>query len=635
MTFNYTCSYWQIFWAYLSGVLSGISSGIYSDISSGILSGISSGILFGIPSGILSGISSGILSGISSGILSGISSGILSGISHGILSGISSDILSDISSDILSGISSDILSDILSGILSGISSDILSGHLFSHSSRWGPAVPTAIWKSRLRSGSAHCDLEGPAVPTGIWSSRWRSGSAHWNLELAVEVRLCPLGSGLRGGGGGWGGGGWGGGGGDGGGGGGGGRRTALIKSNNPHLAGGEWISGSMNEPMNNNDSMNEQMNELNDGWIIGWMDGRVDGWMSEWPVCFCWATSLLSDVFAEAPLLSAASCLNSLLSVLLLLWASSQLALLQLLQPNSSLCAAVTMRYSLATSRCNPAKNKSSTMVTNYLSHCCYNAFSNLSCNPACQERRSIIHAFLRASVPMRFCHNWLQARKAGAPHQIDQRTRKADNGDGFALLRSTDLIFQKRAAHANIFTFGSANRALATVLCTFCRGPQLRKQRPYFGDPRSRITRKKNKVSHPRVFSPVNSHASELLHFQTTWWWHDDVVNMMVDMLTTTTVRSPEVFKLTSLWQPVDFPLLTTKGFVHLHWITLTCQWNSWGSGTSKISRIPWLIMIFPVNMAMHWGQLWTPTCTCRAAERACPVDCPCHRQCCCLGVP
>jgi len=30
------------------------------------------------------------------------------------------------------------------------------------------------------------------VPTGIWSSRWRSGSAHWDLELAVEVRLCPL-----------------------------------------------------------------------------------------------------------------------------------------------------------------------------------------------------------------------------------------------------------------------------------------------------------------------------------------------------------------------------------------------------------------------------------------------------------
>ena len=38
------------------------------------------------------------------------------------------------------------------------------------------------------------------MPTGIWSSRLTSGSAHWNLELAVEVRQCPLGSGARGGG---------------------------------------------------------------------------------------------------------------------------------------------------------------------------------------------------------------------------------------------------------------------------------------------------------------------------------------------------------------------------------------------------------------------------------------------------
>ena len=50
------------------------------------------------------------------------------------------------------------------------------------------------------------------MPTGIWSSRLRSGSAHCDLEVAVEVRqcpvevrLCPLGSGLRGGGGGGGG----------------------------------------------------------------------------------------------------------------------------------------------------------------------------------------------------------------------------------------------------------------------------------------------------------------------------------------------------------------------------------------------------------------------------------------------
>ena len=65
-------------------------------------------------------------------------------------------------------------------------------------------MPIAIWKSRLRSGSAHCNLEvavevrqcplgsgarggGPAVPTGIWSSRWRSGSAHWDLDCEEEA----------------------------------------------------------------------------------------------------------------------------------------------------------------------------------------------------------------------------------------------------------------------------------------------------------------------------------------------------------------------------------------------------------------------------------------------------------------
>ena len=39
---------------------------------------------------------------------------------------------------------------------------------------------------------------GPAVPTEIWSSQLRSGSAHWDLEFAVEVRQCALSSGARG-----------------------------------------------------------------------------------------------------------------------------------------------------------------------------------------------------------------------------------------------------------------------------------------------------------------------------------------------------------------------------------------------------------------------------------------------------
>ena len=193
------------------------------------LTGKSSGILSDISSGILSGISSGILSGISSGILSDISSGILSGI----LSGISSDILSDILSGILSGISSDILSDIFSHILPV---EVRQCPLRSGSRGWGPAVPTAIWKSRLGSGSAHCDLE---VAVEVRQCPLRSATRGWDLELAVEVRLWPTGIWTarrrrrvrrrrrqrrrrrR-------------------------RRTALIKSNNPHLAGGEECQNTRN-----------------------------------------------------------------------------------------------------------------------------------------------------------------------------------------------------------------------------------------------------------------------------------------------------------------------------------------------------------------------------------------------------
>ena len=38
------------------------------------------------------------------------------------------------------------------------------------------------------------------MPTATWKSRLRSGTAHCDLQLAVEVRQCPLGSGARSGG---------------------------------------------------------------------------------------------------------------------------------------------------------------------------------------------------------------------------------------------------------------------------------------------------------------------------------------------------------------------------------------------------------------------------------------------------
>ena len=182
-------------------------------LSSGILSDMLSGVLSGISSGILSDISSGILSGIASGILPSISSGISSGKSYGILSGISSRILSD--------------------ILSGISSGILSGF-------WGPAVRTELGRPQVEVQRCTLSLAGPRLRSS--GARWARKVPGWGPAVHTElgrsqVEVAPkfeeLGQELarqqwtrrrrrrrrtrrrRM------------------------RRTALIKFNNPHLAGGE------------------------------------------------------------------------------------------------------------------------------------------------------------------------------------------------------------------------------------------------------------------------------------------------------------------------------------------------------------------------------------------------------------
>ena len=56
-------------------------------------------------------------------------------------------------------------------------------------------MPTAIWKPRLRSGNAHCDLEVVVEVRQCPLRPGRRGGGPWDLELAVEARLCPLGSG--------------------------------------------------------------------------------------------------------------------------------------------------------------------------------------------------------------------------------------------------------------------------------------------------------------------------------------------------------------------------------------------------------------------------------------------------------
>jgi hypothetical protein len=71
----------------------------------------------------------------------------------------------------------------------------------------------------------------------------------------------------------------------------------VDQSSNQRIS--EAMNHWTNEPRNQwiNDSAHEQMNE--------WMNWLMGGWMDEWATfLLCWCNSSLSDLFAEAPLLS-------------------------------------------------------------------------------------------------------------------------------------------------------------------------------------------------------------------------------------------------------------------------------------------------------------------------------------------
>ena len=106
----------------------------------------------------------------------------------------------------------------------------------------------------------------------------------------------------------------------------------------------QWITMKHRINKSTNQSVNERMNE--------WMGGWTDGW-NEWGTFLCerllhWETSALRHLFSQH-LVFPEHCIFGLI----MLWPNFQLVLLQLLQPNSSPRAAVTMH--LATSSCNPA----------------------------------------------------------------------------------------------------------------------------------------------------------------------------------------------------------------------------------------------------------------------------------------
>ena len=175
-----------------------------------------------------------------------------------------------------------------------------------------------------------------------------------------------------------------------------------------------WFSESMTHWTG--DSVNQWNNEPMRGWtgesMNQWTNEWRDGWMNEWMGAFlCWATSSVSDLFAEAPLLSA----TSFLIEQPLIWATSALSCLPASsfvasEPNSSRRAAVPMR--LATSM-QPQSRLPGASQQHW----------TLCCAQPCQCVLSQSVANLHAGAL-----------------QIEQRSHSADNGNDSALLRELRL---------------------------------------------------------------------------------------------------------------------------------------------------------------------------------------------------
>ena len=145
--------------------------------------------------------------------------------------------------------------------------------------------------------------------------------------------------------------------------------------------------------------------------------------MSE--LLLCRTASSLSHLFAEVPLLSAASSLRSLLSGLplfsdpLLLPPSATSSLIYLLSGfcDPSLLFAQPVQNILQPPASTPHGTRVALCSKIVFLAAVTMCLATSSCNPACQERRSITHALLHAVVPTRFVTTGCKPPKAGASH--------------------------------------------------------------------------------------------------------------------------------------------------------------------------------------------------------------------------
>ena len=224
----------------------------------------------------------------------------------------------------------------------------------------------------------------------------------------------------------------------------------------------------------------------------------------------------------------------------------------------------------LAASSCNPAWHKSSTIVSNYLLCSCHNAVRNLQlqsrigvyCPQPCQcvlsqtveqERRTkstSVRAALtmgtisRCSDPSLFGDFYVKASSGQSLVHIlsISSSKSAPAAVFFNILKckatSCHSLVKKNLPTSHLpkvlrtcifFTIWSENRALADSPVHFStttfpdRSAKPRKQRPYFGDPRSHITRQNTGFRAWECFHPCID----------TWWhdvdtcWHEDYLMM------------------------------------------------------------------------------------------------------------
>ena len=246
----------------------------------------------------------------------------------------------------------------------------------------------------------------------------------------------------------------------------------------------------------------------------------MNGWMGEllffvellllhWAASPRWGTSSLSYFFPGQPLI----------------WATCALSCL----PYSS--------FVFFCSFCNP-------IHTQLLSLCsCYNAFGSLRLQSR-KAQDAMVKTYLTAS-------QW-----------IDQRSRSADNGDDSTLKSNSRYspvqILPASSSNSaprpsvvfNILKWKSSSRHNPVHLFQQLSQMEARNRgnRDPIRRPREPLYWKKTHVSRRKMFSPVNSHASDLLHApkwliwwcgcnDETWtWWQDRPCTL---------VRDSEVFEL------------------------------------------------------------------------------------------